>query len=89
MSETTLQPSYVGAKMDAIGFDGRFAVVNSTILMHDTNKLPPMQVKRELQRQFIQNLNKHRNNFGKTQLWVDEPVSAISAITGNEVTLIV
>ena len=82
MSETTLHGSYIGAKLDAIGFDGRHAVVNSTILLQENPKLQNSQVKRDIQRQLIDALTKNRNNFGKSQLWVEGPISAINAIAG-------
>jgi len=84
MSETTLSGGYVGSKLDAIGFDGRHAVVNVTVLIQENVKLPPPKVKRELQKQMIQVLTKHRNNFGKSKLWVEGPISAVAAITGKK-----
>jgi hypothetical protein len=86
MSETTLQGSYIGAKVDAIGFDGRHAVVNSTVLLQENPKVQNGQVKRDIQRQLIEVLTKHRNNFGKSQLWVEGPISAINAIAGKLLT---
>lgn len=83
MSETTLSTGYVGSKLEAIGFDGRHAVVNTTILIQENPKQAPSQVKRDLQKQMIQVLTRNRNNFGKSQLWVEGPISAVAAITGK------
>ncbi|OXA37930.1 hypothetical protein Fcan01_27270 [Folsomia candida] len=81
LAETSLSPTYVGSKLDAIGFDGKHAVVNATVLLQENGKLAPAQLKKELQKQMIQVLTRHRNNFGKSQLWVEGPISAVSAIT--------
>jgi hypothetical protein len=83
MSETTLSGGYVGAKLDAIGFDGKHAVVNTTVLIQENNKVPASKLKLDLQKQMIQVLTRNRNNFGKSQLWVEGPISAVSAITGS------
>ncbi|CAG7832829.1 unnamed protein product [Allacma fusca] len=79
--DTNLHPNYVGAKLDAIGFDGRHAVVNSTVLIQENPKMNANQIKRELQRQLVQSITRNRNNFGKSQLWVEGPISAVAAIT--------
>ena len=73
----------MGARLEAIGFDGRHAVVNSTVLIQENPKMSSNHVKRELQKQLIQSLTRNRNNFGKSQLWVDGPISSVAAITGE------
>jgi len=75
--------SYIGSKLDAIGFDGRHAVINSTVLLQEVPNVSTNQVKREIQRQLIDSITRHHNGFGKSELTVEGPISAINAIAGK------